>query len=52
MIFVTMKERTCTVCDGRLHEAEEITRIHEGAIYEFCSSEHKKEFDRMAERYA
>lgn len=46
-----MSETTCTVCGGRLHEAEEIKIISEGIIYKFCSSEHKKEFNRRPKNY-
>lgn len=48
---VSMKEGPCTICDGGTHEAEEITMTYKGTVYEFCSSEHKREFTRMPERY-
>lgn len=47
-----MKDETCAVCDGGLHEAEEITTIYEGTVYEFCSDEHKDVFERSADQYA
>jgi YHS domain-containing protein len=40
-----MSTKTCTVCGGGLHPAEELTSTHDGKIYWFCSDEHLKEFN-------
>ena len=42
----------CTVCDGETHPAEEITTEYRGTEYQFCSDEHKEEFEATPESFA
>lgn len=41
----------CTICEGWMNENEEIKVEYEGEEYQFCSSEHKKEFKSNPDNY-
>lgn len=41
-----MTSETCEVCGGRTHDYEDISTVHEGTRYRFCSDEHKEEFEQ------
>lgn len=46
-----MDGRTCAVCNGQLHSAEELTSMYDGEVYRFCSDEHLKEFNEMPKEF-
>ncbi|NHN49412.1 TRASH domain-containing protein [Halostella sp. JP-L12] len=37
----------CAVCGGSVHPAERIDSEHHGVRYEFCSDEHRTEFEAL-----
>lgn len=41
----------CTVCGGETHPAEQIATVYRGTEYQFCSDEHKEEFEAIPETY-
>ncbi|PSQ25566.1 TRASH domain-containing protein [Halobacteriales archaeon QS_9_68_17] len=42
----------CAVCGGRVQSAERIATEHRAVRYEFCSDEHRAEFEAMPEVFA
>ena len=41
----------CTVCGSPLPSAERIDTQYRGERYEFCSDEHKEEFEATPDRF-
>jgi YHS domain-containing protein len=44
---MSMSSDTCLVCGERAHNYEDISTLHDGVLYRFCSDEHKEEFERI-----
>lgn len=42
----------CIVCGGEVHPRERIDARYQGERYQFCSDEHKTEFDSNPELFA